>query len=266
MSLTLPASLSPSKVTSFRDCPLAFKFSVIDQIPEPPSIPATKGTLVHRALELLFGLDGPGRTIEAALSCLDTAWAEIQTDPEYSELGLGADAADAFFADSQRLVRTYFELEDPTKITPIGLELKLEANIGSLKLRGIIDRLELDENQDLVVTDYKTGKAPSERQEAGKLTGVHFYALLCEQVFGKIPAKIQLLYVGTPLAIVATPTPQSVRGTEKKTAAIWQAVEKACLRDDFRPNPTPLCGWCSFKPYCPAHGGDPSTAPVAIGR
>ena len=243
MPLTLPASLSPSKVTSFRDCPLAFKFSVIDQIHEPPSIPATKGTLVHRALELLFGFDGPARTVQAALGCLETAWAEIQTDPEYIELGLTSEAAEAFLIDSQRLVRTYFELEDPTTITPIGLELKLEANIGSLKLRGIIDRLELDHNNDLVVTDYKTGKAPSQHQEASKLTGVHFYALLCEQVFGKIPAKIQLLYVGTPLAIVATPTEQSVRGTEKKTAAIWQAVEKACLRDDFRPNPTPLCGW-----------------------
>jgi putative RecB family exonuclease len=58
MALPLPRSLSPSKVASFKDCGLAFKFSAIDRLPEPPSPWATKGTLVHRALELLM-LDPP---------------------------------------------------------------------------------------------------------------------------------------------------------------------------------------------------------------
>lgn len=261
MPLELPVSLSPSKVTAFRDCPMAFRFSVIDQIPEPPSVPATKGTLVHKALELLFEQPAPLRTPTAALGCLDTAWDWIQPNREFTGLQLSDPDSAAFFTDAARIVRTYFELEDPTTIHPIGLELKLEATVGSLKLRGIIDRLERDPSGDFIVTDYKTGKPPNERREAGKLGGVQFYALLIEQVFGKIPAKIQLLYVGTPLAIVATPTEQSVRGTERKTAAVWQAVEKACLRDDFRPNPGPLCSWCSFKQYCPAFGGDPSSAP-----
>ena len=54
MALDLPSTLSPSKVVSFRDCALAFKYSVIDRLPEPPSEPACKGTLVHKALELLY--------------------------------------------------------------------------------------------------------------------------------------------------------------------------------------------------------------------
>lgn len=54
MSFPLPTSLSPSKVSTFKDCALAFRFSAIDKVPEPPSMPAVKGSLVHRALELLF--------------------------------------------------------------------------------------------------------------------------------------------------------------------------------------------------------------------
>jgi putative RecB family exonuclease len=42
--------------------------------------------------------------------------------------------------------------------------------------------------------------------------------------------------------------------------AIWQAVHRACEREDFRPNPGPLCEWCSFKEFCPAFGGDPAAA------
>jgi putative RecB family exonuclease len=40
-----------------------------------------------------------------------------------------------------------------------------------------------------------------------------------------------------------------------KTGAIWTAVEKACEREDFRPNPGKLCSWCSFHDHCPAQGG-----------
>ncbi len=54
MALRLPRTLSPSKVSSFTSCPLAFRFSQIERLPEPPSPPAVKGTLVHAALERLF--------------------------------------------------------------------------------------------------------------------------------------------------------------------------------------------------------------------
>ena len=37
---------------------------------------------------------------------------------------------------ARTLLDAYFELEDPTTVRPIGIELKLEAQIGSLRLRG----------------------------------------------------------------------------------------------------------------------------------
>jgi putative RecB family exonuclease len=250
--LELPASLSPSKVVSFKDCALAFKFSAIDRLPEPPSPPAAKGTLVHRALELLYGREPADRTIDNALLDLDRAWGDVLSSDEYE----GMEIPDDFRSSAATLVRRYFDLEDPTKIRPIGLELFLSTPLNDrVNLRGIIDRLELDEDGELVVTDYKTGKVPGERQEQGRLTGVHFYSYLCEKLFGRRPARIQLLYLGEPVAIIATPSEQSTRGLERKVGAIWTAIERACERDDFRPRPSALCSWCSFKEHCPAFGG-----------
>jgi putative RecB family exonuclease len=260
MALPLPTSLSPSKVASFKDCALAFRFSAIDRLPEPPSPWATKGTLVHRALELLFCEEPAERTRPTALACLQRARAEMATDPEYVGLGLDPEAEAQFAADAEVLVGRYFELEDPTTVQPIGLELRLEARVGSLTLRGIIDRLELDAEGGLVVTDYKTGKTPGVIHEQSRLGGVHFYAFLCERVLGRRPSRIQLLYLAEPVAIVAEPSEQSIRGLEQRTAAIWKAVERACATDDFRPRPSPLCNWCSFQDYCPAFGGDPARA------
>ncbi|MEA2974405.1 MAG: putative RecB family exonuclease [Actinomycetota bacterium] len=263
MALPLPRSLSPSKVASFKDCALAFRFSAIDRVPEPPSVPATKGTLVHRTLELLFCEPAELRTVPTALACLDRATEEMETDPEFTELHLSPEARADFVADAEALVRRYFRLEDPRTIRPIGLELMLEAQVGTLTLRGIIDRLELDEDGGLVVTDYKSGAVPRVTYEQSKLGGVHFYAFLCEQVLGRRPSKIQLLYLSEPVAIVAEPSDQSIRGLQQRTSAIWTAVEKACDREDFRPHPSRLCDWCSFHAYCPAFGGDPALAALA---
>src|SRR2546423_15704697 len=107
MAFPLPTSLSPSKVSSFKECALAFRFSAIDRLPEPPSPWATKGTLVHRALELLFWEEPQGRrTLEAALAKLQRAQAEMQTDPEYAGLALTPEDEAEFFADAETLVRS----------------------------------------------------------------------------------------------------------------------------------------------------------------
>ncbi len=258
MSLTLPRSLSPTRVTSFTDCPLAFRLRAIDRLPEPPSPHTTKGTLVHQVLErLVWDHPATDRTLEVATSELERAWEELQADPEYDALGLDDQAAAAFLADASQLVDNYFALEDPARIDAVGVEVRLEADLDGLRLRGIIDRLDLDSAGNLVVVDYKTGRAPAERYERAKLTGVHLYALLCEQTLGRVPVAVRLLHLREPLAITATPSTQTLRGQRVRTLAVWKAIERACERDDFQPRPSPLCEYCGFHAWCPAYGGVP---------
>ena len=264
MALTPPATLSPSKLSSFSDCALAFRLSAIDGLSEPPSAAATKGTLVHLALEHLFARPPAARTEEAAQKDLDQAFAELRTDPDYTGLDLDPAAESAFVADAARLVRQYFEMEDPREITPIGLELRLEAEVGGVRVRGIIDRLELDGQGGLVVTDYKTGRAPGPNHQQGRLGGVTFYALLCQELFGVLPAQIRLVYLADRVTITTDPSEQSIRGLKGKIGAMWQAVAKACEKEDFRPRPGPLCNWCGFHEFCPAKGGDLALVPGAV--
>jgi putative RecB family exonuclease len=270
MALPLPTSLSPSKVSSFKDCALAFRLSVIDRLPEPPSPYAAKGTLVHRALELLMWEEEPAdRTPAVARSKLARAAPEVLDSEEYAGLPWADGEREAFVADAAGLVDAYFRLEDPSTVRVIGTELRMSVELGSLRLSGIIDRLDLDEEGQLVVTDYKTGRAPSERYEQSRLDGVHFYAFLCEQVLGRRPARVRLLHLREPLIISAVPSDQSIRGLQQQTTAIWSAVEQACTREDFRPKPGRLCDYCSYRDLCPALGGDMSRlgtrndAPVA---
>jgi putative RecB family exonuclease len=270
MAYAVPTSLSPSRVDAFTSCPLAFRFASIERLPEPPSPHAVKGSLVHRVLELLFCRAPADRTLTAALADLERAVAELRADPEFTLLGLDDEAEGAFLADAERLVRADFTMEDPTSVRAIGLELRLEVPVGGLHLRGIIDRLELDVDGELVVTDYKTGRPPRVEREQPRLGGVHFYAFLCEQVLGRRPARVQLLYLSTGEVIETRPSDQSSRFLPMRTNAVFQAIARACANEDFRPRTGPLCNSCGYKSWCPAYGGDPALAaleaPAAFGR
>ncbi|MGH9081339.1 MAG: RecB family exonuclease, partial [Acidimicrobiales bacterium] len=128
MPLEPPRSLSPSKVTSFRDCALAFRFNAIDRLPEEPTVWTVRGTLVHRVLEHLFWHhEQGGRTLTAATTEFDAAWAALSADPDFVALALSSEEADEFRAEAWALIQNYFALEDPNDVTPVGIELLLEA-------------------------------------------------------------------------------------------------------------------------------------------
>jgi putative RecB family exonuclease len=250
---------------TFTSCPLAFRFSYLERLPEPPSAPASKGTLVHLALQHLMWRPAEERTISAALTDLGRARSELMAHPEFEGLPLSDDEWDTFHADAEVLMRKYFELEDPRTVRPIGIELFVRAELASgVQVRGIIDRLELDDNGDLVITDYKTGSAPGEGWEQRSMAGVHIYSLLCEHVFGRRPARVQLLYLSRPERIIAHSNDQMVRGVEVKSAAVMRAIRTAVERNDFRPRPSKLCDFCSFREFCPAWGGDPTQAAMVM--
>ncbi len=255
-------------MSTFTSCPLAFRFSYIERLPEPPSPPASKGTLVHLALQHLMWRPPADRTLEAALADLVRAEEELARDPEFSQLELTDDDWAAFRADAEVLVRRYFEIEDPTTVKVLGVELRVTAETtDGVVIRGIIDRLELDDDGELVVTDYKTGREPGLGWEQQSLSGVHIYSLLCERMFGRRPTRVQLLYLSKPERIVTYPNDQSQRGVEVKSGAVMKAVRTACARGDFRPRASALCAYCSFREFCPEFGGDPSqAAPVMLAR
>jgi len=261
--LPLPASLSPSKVATFTECGQAFKFSAIDRLPERASPWTAKGTLVHLALERLHAdIAAGGRTPDVAARLVREAVDEVLALGECDGMDVGD--LDAFIADAEHLARNVFLLENPDEVRAVGLELKLEARVGGLVLRGVIDRLDLRPDGSLVVVDYKTGRAPGIRDERSRLAGVHFYAFLVEQTFGVLPARVELLHLREPMTLSSVPSDRSRAGLRRRTSAIWAAIEQACATDGFQPRPSPLCSVCGYRDRCPAWSGPP-VASGAVG-
>jgi putative RecB family exonuclease len=267
VALPTPRSLTPSKAEAFRSCPLAFRFSVIERRPEPATAATAVGTIVHRALEGLFWRHPPEhRTAEAAHCELAAAWQAAADDPELADVPLTGPEGQALRQQADTLIDGYLALEDPRRVADVAVEVTVEADVAGVHLRGILDRLDRADDGTLVVVDYKTGRAPGVRYERAKLTGVHLYALLCEQTLGVTPVEVRLLHLREPLTISASPTVQTLRGQRQRTLAVWQAIERACDKGEFQPRPSGLCSFCNFREWCPAHGGTPPAFPLALAR
>jgi putative RecB family exonuclease len=264
----VPTTLSPSRIESFLSCPLAFRFVNVERLPDPPSVATTKGSLVHRALEVFFA-EEEARGVEQLQRSVERAIEEYRTHPDLLDLGLDGGDLDRFLDDCRDLAGAYLAMEDPTTVRPVGLEMRIEAPVGPVTLRGIIDRLERDADGGLVVTDYKTGRAPAPGRERKSLGGVQLYSVLCERSLGERPARVRLMYLRTGQTVATVPTDQTTRFMETRVTAVHRAIEQACVSGEFRPQRSGLCNFCSYQRWCPEFGGDPARAaveaPVVLG-
>lgn len=257
-------ALSPSRASDFMQCPLLYRFRVIDRLPEPPSPAALRGTLVHAVLERLFDLPAGQRTVEAAAGLVPDQWPVVLAQrPEALEFveGIDDDTLTRWFDESVRLLERWFTLEDPTRLEPAERELFVETEIDGLVLRGYVDRLDIAPDGRMRIVDYKTGRAPSELFEAKALFQMKFYALVLWRLHGRVPTLLQLVYLGNGEVLRYAPDERDLLAVERKVKALWAAISRAADTGDFRPRPGRLCDWCEHRPLCPAWGGTPPPLP-----
>ncbi|MFF0012262.1 RecB family exonuclease [Streptomyces sp. NPDC005374] len=264
-----PASLSPSRASDFMQCPLLYRFRVIDRLPEKPSEAATRGTLVHSVLERLFDAPATERTAPRAKSLVPGQWDRLrESRPEVVELF--ADDPDGerltrWLGEAERLVERWFTLEDPTRLEPAERELFVETELDSgLRLRGIIDRVDVAPTGEVRIVDYKTGKAPRPEYAEGALFQMKFYALVVWRLKNVIPRRLQLVYLGSGDVLTYDPVLADLERIERKLLALWEAIREATETGEWRPRPTKLCGWCDHQEHCPEFGGTPPPYPLPV--
>lgn len=244
--------LSPSRAGDFKTCPQLFKFRAIDRLPEPPSVHQARGTTAHLALQRLYDLAPDERTADRLYELFRAAWTELRGTDELAGLFESLEDERSWGLESLALLANYFQVEDPTGIEPVAREMDLIEDLDGITIRGILDRMDRTDRGELVITDYKTGKAPPERYALPAFFALKIYALLIRRRTGETPAEVRLLYLNGPTMYRLPVDDRSLDGMERQLRALWQAIERAIEREHFPPRPGPLCSWCSFKDLCPA--------------
>lgn len=260
--MQVPATLSPSSISSFRTCPLAWRLDYIERLERVPSLDASIGTFVHSVAEALCGLPPQRRTIDEARAAATAAWARHVADDEWRSLRIAAQRVPQIKWRAWRAVQRWFQLEDPGAVTVAGCEEWVHGTVGGVAMRGIVDRLDIDEvTGGFVVTDYKSGKMPTAAYQEERLFGVWVYAhLVAEERTARPVTRVRHLYLGErPGEVAREVTAEALASAAEVVTSTHQEMVQACATGVFETREGILCDWCSFKGSCPAFGGDLAT-------
>ncbi|MGA7097344.1 MAG: PD-(D/E)XK nuclease family protein [Acidimicrobiia bacterium] len=249
-------TLSPSRAGDFKTCPQLFKFRAIERLPEPTSVYQARGTTAHLALQRLFDHPAADRTPELLFDLFRAAWTEMRGDEEFEALFPDTDDERQWGVESLELLANYFGIEDPTSFEPVDRELDMLEDLDGITIRGILDRIDRDIDGRLIITDYKTGKAPPERFALPAFFALKIYALLIRRRLNETPKELRLLYLNGPTMYRLEVDERQLDAMESQLRALWNAIERAMRSENFPPRPGTLCNWCSFQEICPAFGGD----------
>src|ERR1700761_5544519 len=258
-------ALSPSRAADFKQCPLLYRFRAIDRLPEPPSTAQVRGSVVHAALEQLYGLPASQRGPQSVDGLVGPAWEQvIAAEPALADQW-DAGQRTQLLDEARKLLSGYYSLEDPTRFDPQSCEQRIEVELadGTL-LRGIIDRIDVAPTGELRVVDYKSGKAPPEARALAEFKAMFqmkFYAVALLRSRGVLPTRLRLIYLADGQLLDYSPDEDELLRFEKTLIAIWQAIQSAGATGDFRPRPSRRCDWCAHHSPCPVFGGTPPPYP-----
>ncbi|OBH63342.1 RecB family exonuclease [Mycobacterium sp. E2479] len=258
-------ALSPSRAADFKQCPLLYRFRAIDRLPEAPSTAQLRGSLVHAALQQLYGLPAEQRGPDTAMSLVEPAWQQIIAATPEMTTELDPAQRTELLIEARALLAGYYRLEDPTRFNPECCEQRVEVELadGTL-LRGFIDRIDVAATGELRVVDYKTGKAPPAARALAEFKAMFqmkFYAVALLRSRGVRPTRLRLIYLADGQMLDYTPDHDELLRFEKTLMAIWRAIQSAGQTGDFRPTHSRLCDWCPHQQHCPLFGGTPPPYP-----
>src|ERR1700742_5348181 len=137
-------ALSPSRAADFKQCPLLHRFRAIDRLPEPTSTAQVRGSVVHAALEQLYGLPAAQRGPQTVDALVGPAWEQvIAAEPELVDQ-LDAEQQTHLLDEARKLLTRYSSLEDPTRFDPQSCEQRIDVELGDgTLLRGSIERIDV---------------------------------------------------------------------------------------------------------------------------
>ena len=257
-SAAAPRALSPSGASTFRQCARRWKLRYVDKLADPPGEPALRGTFVHRVLEDLMAIAPSGRTLERARAICRDLWPTMAQDPDFVALELPADSQRDFRWSAWHDVEGYFALVDPSQIDVVDRELDVNASLDGVPFRGVVDLVERVADG-WRISDYKTGRAPSDRFVDSRLAQVWLYAAALN-TGGADVREVRLLYLGhsggrdrdrQPTEIARQFDPDAAADAVAEHRLTWDRIGEAVATDRFDPTPGPLCSWCPYRDDCP---------------
>ena len=213
------------------------------------------GRFVHYILEQIFKLDANERVAERTQHFIDDAVTQILTEDVCNDIGLTDTTQASFVREGESIAKNYFDMEDATSRTVIGIEQRLNVEIDGVPLVGILDRLDREADNSLTIVDYKTGRAPNPNYLSSVFASTELYAAMCAEALHETPERIRLFYVGANEIVERTVTPVVVQARRRAAATAWESINQYYENGLFPAKPSAnTCRFCAYKSTCRENG------------
>jgi DNA helicase-2/ATP-dependent DNA helicase PcrA len=236
-------TFSASGLGTYERCPLKYKFQYVLQVPAVSRTFFDLGSAVHTVIEHLSKKQKEGipPTKEMALALLDTAWSTAAYESRSH--------ADKDRETAEALLDTYlaWQAGNPNRI--LEAEKRFQISFGGRLLRGAIDRIEATPEGGIMVIDFKTGSKPGNlsKNTIREDLQMNLYSLAVRELYGKLPVRASLYYLGLDRTYDYTPTAESIGAFEERVGKLITAV----CAEEFSPTPDyQTCKWCDYKDLC----------------
>jgi len=241
-------SLSYSNISSFNNCPLKFKYQTIYKIPSEPLAHLKFGQYVHRILEKLHASINQGvvPSEDSFIKLYYSSWNLLNVG------FLDQEHVDDYKKEGEKILRKYYQDNKNNFKKAKFLEKRFKITLKNLTVNGVIDRIDLLDDESCEIVDYKTGKPKNEKEirkeECGFLQ-LYIYAMYCQDELNLIPEKLSYYYLTDGSKVTITPTPEELAFAEEFILRTANEIKKG----DFKAKPEKRkCSFCEYRRVCPS--------------
>jgi len=238
-----PLQLSASAIDAYDRCPMRYMFQYVWGIRGGAHAMATFGNVMHRTIKEFVAEHSKRRKVllEEVHAIYEREWSAAGFIDDYHEeeyRKAGREQLAAFHGSYCGAPADVLHQEKT-------FELPLEHDV---IVTGRMDQVNRIEGNRVEIIDYKTGR-PKDVKAAAKDLQLGVYALAAEEVLDLDPLRLVFYNLMTNEGVAATRDAKALKETREKIAEVADRIRAR----DFSATPGFGCGFCDYKPLCPAH-------------
>ena len=242
-----PIIVSFRQVDDYDTCPLKYKYTHILRVPLLRDHRVVYGSAIHEAIREYHRRKARRQhvALEDLVRHFERAWV--------NEGFISREHEDQRLEEGREVLARFYSFQEEAGFVPTFVEAPFSFQVGATRVKGRWDRVDLRGDAPVLI-DFKTSDVRTQKdadRRARESLQLAIYALAYREVYGQLPARLELQFLGPQRVIVGTAEPDDEMLRE--TAAVIEKVSAGIRGQQFIATPDfyRACRYCAFASICP---------------